>query len=95
MYRFITPEVDVLCHKLYVRDRNFSCALLCCHFELVYQQYCVSACEKKSFVKKHAGKTTSSCLAADQSEISKLLREREQAIVSFLHLSGKEVKQHI
>lgn len=47
---------------------------------------------KKSFVKKRAGKTSSSCLAEGQSEISKLLREREQAIVSSLHLSDKEVK---
>lgn len=51
----------------------------------------VSRLVKKSCVKNRVGKTSSSCLAAGQSEISKLLREREQAIVSLLHLSGKEV----
>lgn len=55
----------------------------------------VSRLVKKSCVKNLAGKTSSSCLAADQSEISKPLREREQAIVSLLHLSGKEVKQNV
>lgn len=48
---------------------------------------------KKSFVKNRAGKTSGSCLAEGQSEISKLLRVRgKQAIVSLLHFSGKEVK---
>ncbi len=55
----------------------------------------VSRLVKNSCVKNLAGKTSSSCLATGQSEISKLLREGEQAIVSLLHLSGKEVKQHV